>query len=85
MNLRPPFVDREIIADSLALANALKLNDQELPELAVMFGLSSTVCESMAELADRFGLKLVALTREPAAACYWLAALGPMIREAPSR
>ena len=63
VNLRPPFVDREIIADSLALANALKLNDQELPELAVMFGLSSTVRESMAELADRFGLKLVALTR----------------------
>ena len=42
MNLRPPFVDRNVIAESLELANALKLNDQELPELAVMFGLAST-------------------------------------------
>lgn len=63
VNLRPPFVDREVIADSLTLANALKLNDQELPELTEMFGLSASVRESMAELADRFGLLLVALTR----------------------
>jgi len=63
VNLRPPFIDRDVIADSLTLANALKLNDQELPELAEMFGLSASVRESMAELADRFGLSLVALTR----------------------
>jgi len=63
VNLRPPFVDREVIADSLTLANALKLNDQELPELTAMFGLSASVRESMAELAGRFGLVLVALTR----------------------
>ena len=62
MNLRPPFVDREVIADSLTLANALKLNDQELPELTAMFGLSENVREAMAELAGRFGLVLVALT-----------------------
>ena len=65
VNLRPPFVDRAIIAESLALGNALKLNDQELPELAAMFGLSRDVRTSMAELADRFGLSLVALTRGP--------------------
>jgi len=63
VNLRPPFVDREVIADSLTLANALKLNDQELPELTAMFGLSENVREAMAELAGRFGLVLVALTR----------------------
>ena len=63
VNLRPPFVDRDVIADSLTLADALKLNDQELPELTAMFGLSTGVRESMAELADRFGLVLVALTR----------------------
>ena len=63
VNLRPPFVDRDVIADSLALANALKLNDQELPELVAMFGLSSGVRDSIAELADRFDLSLVALTR----------------------
>jgi fructokinase len=63
VNLRPPFVDRGVIADSLGLANALKLNDQELPELTAMFGLPSGVRESIAELACRFGLWLVALTR----------------------
>ncbi len=52
-----------MIADSLELANALKLNDQELPELAAMFGLSSCVREALVELADRFDLSLVALTR----------------------
>jgi fructokinase len=63
VNLRPPFVDRSVIEASLTLANALKLNDQELPELAAMFGLPSGERESMAGLAGRFGLSLVALTR----------------------
>jgi fructokinase len=63
VNLRPPFVDRGVIGDSLTLANALKLNDEELSELATMFGLPSGVRESLAELSGRFGLSLVALTR----------------------
>ncbi len=65
VNLRPPFVDRDVIAESLELASALKLNDQELPELAAMFGLSADPKTAMTELADRFGLSLVALTRGP--------------------
>ena len=32
MNLRPPFVARDVIAGSLELADVLKLNDQELPD-----------------------------------------------------
>lgn len=63
VNLRAPFVDRDVVADSLALANALKLNDQELSDLSTMFSLSGSVRESLGELADRFGLALVALTR----------------------
>jgi fructokinase len=63
VNLRPPFVDRGVIADSLELADVLKLNDQELPELATMFGLPAGVREAMEELARRFGLSMVALTR----------------------
>jgi fructokinase len=63
VNLRPPFVDRGVIGDSLTMANALKLNDQELSELVAMFGLPSGVRESLAELAGRFSLPLVALTR----------------------
>ncbi len=63
MNLRPPFVDRDVIADSLTLANALKLNDQELPELTAMFGLSATCARRWRNWPTRFGLVLVALTR----------------------
>ena len=64
VNLRSPFVDRGVIAESLALANVLKLNDEELPELARMFGLpSAEVRPAMVGLAQAFGLALVALTR----------------------
>jgi len=63
VNLRPPFVDRNVVADSLELANVLKLNDHELPELASMFGLSTAVRETMTQLAGRFGLSAIALTR----------------------
>ncbi len=65
VNLRAPFIDRAVIEGSLELANALKLNDQELPALAAMFGLPPEARAAMAGLADRFGLSLVALTRGP--------------------
>jgi fructokinase len=63
VNLRHPFVNRTVIAESLELANVLKLNDQELPELGAMFQLPSDVRAAMAELGQRFGLSVVALTR----------------------
>jgi len=63
VNLRHPFVDRGVIEESLGLANALKLNDVELPALATMFGLPVDTRATMSALADRFGLSLVALTR----------------------
>src|SRR5205823_6467945 len=63
VNLRPPFVSRAVIEASLGLANVLKLNDQELPVLAEMFGLPADVRDALAELARRYQLSLVALTR----------------------
>jgi fructokinase len=63
VNLRAPFVDRGVIEESLRLADALKLNDLELPVLAAMFGLPVETRAAMAGLARRFGLSLVALTR----------------------
>jgi fructokinase len=65
VNLRAPFVDRDVIERSLGLANALKLNDLELPALAAMFGLPSDTRAAMSAIAHRFGLSLVALTRGP--------------------
>lgn len=63
VNLRSPFVDRDVIEQSLALAGALKLNDQELPVLADMFGLPTDVRGAMSALARRFELSLIAFTR----------------------
>lgn len=65
VNLRAPFVDRDVVEQSLGLANALKLNDEELPALAAMFDLPIETRAGMSALADRFGLSLVALTRGP--------------------
>jgi fructokinase len=63
INLRPPFVDSEVIAQSLAAANVLKLNEQELPVLAGQFQLGGSSPEQLAALAERFSLRLIALTR----------------------
>jgi fructokinase len=63
INLRQKFYSREVIAASLELANVLKVNDDELPVLAALFGLAGGAREQLATLADRFALKLVALTR----------------------
>jgi fructokinase len=63
INLRQQFYSSEVVESSLRLANVLKLNDQELPVLAAMFGLRGGVREQVAELAGRFDLQAVALTR----------------------
>ncbi len=65
VNLRPPFVSDSVILESLALTNVLKLNDEELPTVAALCDLSGSDVEVMQELADRFALRAVALTRGP--------------------
>jgi fructokinase len=62
VNLRQNFFSLEVLEASLRLANILKVNDEELPVLARLFGLRSTIREQLAELAHRFDLKLAALT-----------------------
>ena len=63
VNLRSPFFDSEVIRDSLALANVLKLNDDELPVLADLYGFSGSHLEVMQNLAEQFQLRCIALTR----------------------
>ena len=63
INLRQHYYSREVIVKSLELANALKVNDAELPVLAEMFGLSGDAPGKIAALAARFDLRLVAYTR----------------------
>lgn len=63
VNLRQHFYSPELIEESLALANVLKVNDAELPRLADMFRLNGDERAQVAGLARRFNLRLVAYTR----------------------
>lgn len=63
VNLRHPYVFPDAIAEALELCDVLKLNDQELVEIAAMFGVTAGVRETIEELSRRFGLKALALTR----------------------
>jgi fructokinase len=63
MNLRQEYYSREIIEESLTLANILKVNETELERLAEMFGLPGDEHQRIAELARCFQLRLVAYTR----------------------
>lgn len=63
VNLRQHFHSPQLIADSLNLANVLKVNETELPRLAEMFQLPSGERAQVAELAHRFSLRMVAYTR----------------------
>ena len=67
INLRQPFYSRGWIEQSLQAANVLKLNDDELPTLAEMFGLTGfaehQIKHQIEWLAHTFSLRLVAVTR----------------------
>ncbi len=63
INLRPPFVDNEIILESLAIANVLKLNEDELPALAKLCDLQGSDLEILQRLAQRFQLRAIAYTQ----------------------
>lgn len=63
INLRQHFYSRELIESSLALANALKLNETELPVLAEMFNIGGDVRAQLTTLARRFALRAIAFTR----------------------
>jgi fructokinase len=63
INLRQSFFSREIIYQSLELSNILKLNEDELPVVAGLLGISGTDEELLLQILKMFGLKLIALTK----------------------
>lgn len=64
INLRMPFYSREVVESSLQMSTILKTNDEELPEIAAMFGLNRERTEQeMRAVLDKFGLKTVFVTR----------------------
>ncbi|MHC4885640.1 MAG: carbohydrate kinase family protein [Planctomycetota bacterium] len=65
INLRQDFYTTDLIRASLDQASALKINENELPVVAEMEGLSGDDESILRSLAERYGLKLIAYTLGP--------------------
>ena len=66
VNLRKQFYDAAVIDQSLRLATALKLNEEELPIVARLCGVNeSDPRDAMRALMNMYSLRLVGLTRGP--------------------
>ena len=64
VNLRQAYYDAGVLTTSLELANAVKLNAEELPVVAQLYGVGAGAPRDLLRaLCERFGLKLAALTR----------------------
>ena len=64
VNLRPPFYSAEVLRTSLALADIVKLNHEELPVLAAMLGIAGHSDRATAQALFRsHNFKLVCVTR----------------------
>ena len=63
INLRQHYYSREVLEESLKLADILKINDEEIRIVADMFGLGSDDTAACRALIDRYALKLVILTK----------------------
>lgn len=63
INLRQHYWSPNLIEESLHTADVLKLNDDELLVVAKIFGLSGNEGDQMRQLAERFRLKALALTK----------------------
>ena len=63
INLRQHYFSREVIEESLKLADILKINDEEIRIVADMFGLGGDDTAACRALIDRYALKLVILTK----------------------
>ncbi len=63
VNLRQAFYSKQILADSLELANVLKISDEELPVLAAYFDIQGAIEDQLKALRDMYSLKYIAYTR----------------------
>ena len=63
INLRQHYYSREVIDESLKLADILKINDEEIRIVADMFGLGDDDTAACRALIARYGLQFVILTK----------------------
>ena len=63
VNLRQHYYDAEVVDTGLQMAEVLKLNDEELPVVAGLLGISGGTKEVLRSLLKKYDLRLIALTR----------------------
>ena len=63
INLRQHYYSREVLEESLKLADILKINDEEIRIVAALFGLDGDDAAACRALIDRYALRLVILTK----------------------
>lgn len=63
INLRQHYYTKDIIEESLQLADILKINDEEIRVVAGLLSLGADDTAACRELIGRYGLKLVILTK----------------------
>lgn len=63
VNLRQPYYDKSLIQASLEIADAVKLNDLELPLVAQMAGLQGDEGFMLRQLLERYSLQFVVYTK----------------------
>ncbi len=63
VNLRPPYNSKEIIEEFLQISEMVKLNDDELLEIAGWYGKSGTEKELTTWISEKFECELVCITR----------------------
>ena len=63
INLRQNYYNTDVINDSLELANVLKINDDELVEVAKLFGLRGSEEDVLEKLVGNYSLMLGVLTK----------------------
>ena len=71
LNLRPPFVDAQVVQASLEAADVVKLNEDELATVGAWFGAPGALEEAVPALAERFGCRLICVTQGGDGAALW--------------
>jgi len=71
INLRQSYFNKEIIHTMLELSNVLKLNDEELPVVADLLGLTGSENDFLSQLTNDYALRMIALTRGADGSCLY--------------
>ncbi len=63
VNFRPPFIDRDIIEESMKIADIIKMNEDEFYQMANWFNISTNIKSGVEELAKKYGCSTICVTK----------------------